>query len=90
MKTIIAIALATLSGLASAQTYRPFETTDQLRQRRSAENYDTYRRNDNQAPLGGYREPLGSPSPRGTERPGYERRDSQSNQNSRRGGRWQD
>lgn len=71
MKHIIAAALVTLSSSAYCQTYNPLETTDQLRQRRSAENYDTYRQNGNQAPLGGYREPLGSPSPSGTERPGY-------------------
>jgi hypothetical protein len=71
MKLTIAAAIIVLSGAAYGQTYNPLETTDQLRQRRSAENHDAYRSQGNQAPLGGYREPLGSPSPSGTERPGY-------------------
>lgn len=73
MKLIVCFAaLSALSLSAMAQsTYRPLETIDEARERRSAENYNTYRDNRRQAPLGGYNEPLGSPSPRGTERPGY-------------------
>lgn len=69
MKTALVITLATLlPSLAAAQGY---ETIEQSRQRHSAQNYDTYRNNGNQAPLGGYQERLGDPSPAGTLRPGY-------------------
>jgi hypothetical protein len=67
----IALLLLFASSLAGAADYRPFETTDQARQRQSAENYDTYRNNGNQPPLGGYSRPLGDVEQRGVERPGY-------------------
>lgn len=48
-----------------------FETVDQARARHSAENYNTYKNNNYQAPLGGYSSKLGDPSPAGTLQPGY-------------------
>lgn len=70
MKFIIAIfAASLLHSAAYAQSL--METTDQARQRHSAENYQQYERNNNSAPLGGYNERLGDSAPRGTERPGY-------------------
>lgn len=69
--SVVAIALVCLSGYANAQNWRPFETTEEARQRHSAENYETYKNNGYQAPLGGYSERLGDLAPRGTERPGY-------------------
>ena len=71
MKTIIATLLIATSSLVAAADWRPFETTDQARQRQSAENYDTYRARGNDAPLGGYNRPLGDSEVRGVERPGY-------------------
>ena len=47
------------------------ETTDEARQRHSAERYEIYRNNGYRAPLGGYPERFGDPAPYGTERPGY-------------------
>jgi hypothetical protein len=70
-RSLIAIVLVGLMGNAKADNWRPFETTDEARQRHSAENYQTYKNNGYQAPLGGYQERLGDPAPRGTERPGY-------------------
>lgn len=69
--SLIAVVLFGLMGNASADNRRPFETTEEARQRHSAENYQTYKNNGYQAPLGGYQERLGDPAPRGTERPGY-------------------
>ena len=51
--------------------FRPFETVDEARARHSAKNYDTYKKNGYQAPLGGYPETLGDPQPKGTLKPGY-------------------
>lgn len=48
----------------------PFETRQDSIARHSAQNYNTYRDNNFQAPLGGYSSPLGDPAPRGTWRPG--------------------
>lgn len=55
-----------------AQPYRPFETQQDARDRYGAERYESYRDSGSQAPLGGYREPLGNPAPRGTPTPGYD------------------
>ena len=67
---IVLFALAILVSLP-AFAGNPYETVDQARQRHSVENYDTYKKNGNRAPLGGYKESLGDPAPYGTERPGY-------------------
>jgi len=69
MKAIFFVLLFAFSTLANAD--RIFETTDEARQRQNAERYETYKRNGDQAPLGGYQERLGDPAPRGTDRPGY-------------------
>ena len=74
MKTIIVLIAVLMASPVFANFYL-LETTDQARQRRSAENYETYKENSYQAPLGGYSQELGSPSPRGTDRPGYDRND---------------
>jgi hypothetical protein len=58
------------SADVSAQ-YRALETTDEARQRHSAQRWLEYEQRGYQAPLGGYGNPLGDPAPRGTERPGY-------------------
>ena len=74
MKVLFAVSVAVLvlaaAGAAHAQS-RAFETTEEARQRHSAQNYETYRRNGYRAPLGGYPDKLGDPAPRGTERPGF-------------------
>jgi len=57
-------------GPALAQLH-PFETTEESRQRHSAENYQIYEDHHQQAPLGGYSSPFGDPAPMGTERPGF-------------------
>lgn len=71
MKLSIAVAVFAFSMAAVAADRSPLETTDQARQRQSAENYDTYRRQDNQLLPPSYQQPLGSPSIQGVERPGY-------------------
>lgn len=68
--SLVLIALAAAVSLP-AYAWNPLETTDEARQRHSAERYDTYRNNGYQAPLGGYQEKLGDPAPYGTDRPGY-------------------
>ena len=47
-----------ISTVVNAE-WKPFETTNEARQRHSAERYETYRNNGYEAPLGGYREKLG-------------------------------
>jgi hypothetical protein len=70
MKLIVAIiTVMALSSVANAQSL--LETTDQARQRHSAERYEQYKSNNYNAPLGGYSDKLGDTAPRGTERPGY-------------------
>lgn len=71
MKIVMSIAAVLLASSAFAQTYRPLETTDQARQRQSAENYNTYRDRGSEAPMGGYSRPLGDVEQRGVDRPGY-------------------
>lgn len=56
---------------ATAQSRNLLETTEQARQRHSAERWNQYEQRGYRAPLGGYQERLGDPAPRGTERPGY-------------------
>ena len=74
MKWTIALVLIALAGPASAQS-RWLETTDEARQRHSAENWQIYEQRRaagrDWPPLGGYPERLGDPPPAGTERPGY-------------------
>lgn len=71
MKTVSALLIIALASTANAQSRNPLETFDQARQRQSAENYETYRRHGNEAPLGGYNRALGDPPAQGVERPGY-------------------
>jgi hypothetical protein len=72
MKNILVLALFVLLTASSAHAQvNPFETTEQSRQRHSYERYQQYKDNDYQAPLGGYKEKLGDPAPRWTDRPGY-------------------
>ena len=72
MRTLFIAAAIVVLGASSAfagEPWRPFETTDQARQRHNADRYEKQQRNG--TPLGGYSERLGDPAPRGTERPGY-------------------
>jgi len=72
MKIAALLSLLLVSSAALAQSsYRPFETTEEARQRHNAERYDTYRQRGNDAPLGGYNDRLGDTAPRGTQSPGY-------------------
>jgi len=72
MRSPALLFLLLVSSAAIAQSsYRPFETTEEARQRHNAERYDTYRQHGNSAPLGGYQDRLGDTAPRGTESPGY-------------------
>jgi len=68
----VVLVLATLSAHAQSQW---LETTDEARQRHSAERWMEYeqRRAEGRdwAPLGGYPERLGDTAPPGTESPGY-------------------
>ena len=67
---ILALAIGTDSAGAQSRG-NLFETTDQARQRHSAERWNQYEQRGYRAPLGGYQERLGDPAPRGTEQPGY-------------------
>lgn len=71
MKPLLAVALVAMTSAALAGDYRPLETTEQARQRHSAENYQRYKERGRDAPLGGYQDKLGDPAPYGSERPGY-------------------
>lgn len=73
MKYLIAAALFASSMTAIAADNNLLETTDQARQRHSAENYETYRQRggENQLLPPSYQQPLGRPSVQGVERPGY-------------------
>lgn len=55
----------------AGDNFRPFESVDEAKARHSAKNYDTYKKNNYQPPLGGYPEQLGDPQPYGTLKPGY-------------------
>lgn len=68
--TVAAVMLLWSTDVSATQLLR-VETVDQSRQRHSAQRWQEYEQRGYQAPLGGYREPLGDPAPRGTERPGY-------------------
>lgn len=69
---VVAVILIFWIATAWAQgSWQPFETTNEARQRHSAERYQTYKEHNYQAPLGGYSEPLGDRAPAGTERPGF-------------------
>ena len=90
MKTVIiaaALSMLWVSG-TQAQTRNPFETTDQARQRHNAERYQQQQRSG--TPLGGYRERLGDPAPKGTDRPGYTTPQTygSGSSNNRMGGNW--
>lgn len=65
------VALALLGPLTCLAQSRMLETQDEARQRHNADRYEQRRSSGGQAPLGGYRERLGDPAPRGTESPGY-------------------
>ena len=71
MKIAAIIFAASLSAPTFAADHNPLETTDQARQRQSAENYETQRRQENPLLPPTYQQPLGSPSVPGIERPGY-------------------
>lgn len=71
MKSSLLLLVMLTSAGAIAGDYRPLETVDQARQRQSAENYDTYRRQDNTLLPPSYSRPLGDTEQRGVERPGY-------------------
>ncbi|MDZ4254254.1 MAG: hypothetical protein U1A72_16930 [Sulfuritalea sp.] len=73
---MIAGLLIILATPAAAQDWstimrEQLETTDEARQRHGAERWQEYERRGRQEPLGGYREQLGDPAPRGTVSPGY-------------------
>ena len=68
---LLIILLSTTSNAFADSFSRPFETVDEARARHSAENYNTYKNNNYQAPLGGYSSKLGDPQPQGTLQPGY-------------------
>lgn len=96
MKQTALLLMILVPTLAAAQADRnPLETVEQARQRQSAENYQTYRRNDSQLPPS-YNRPLGDPEQRGVERPGYvspppvyqPRRGSDGGWQDRAKGRW--
>lgn len=72
MKKLISLFIGAIciSTIVYAE-WKAFETTNEARQRHSAERYWTYQNNGYNAPLGGYREKLGDTAPYGTERPGY-------------------
>jgi len=70
MKNLSMAILLVLFFAGQALAWDPFETKDEARQRHSAQNYDTYKNNNNRAPLGGYSSPLGDSAPAGTEYPG--------------------
>lgn len=71
MKYAIATVLLASSLSAIAGDNNLLETTDEARQRQSAENYDTYRKQDNPLLPPSYQRPLGDASVQGVERPGY-------------------
>jgi hypothetical protein len=71
MKRSVLLLMTLASTLAYADRNNPMETVEQARQRQSTENYETYRRQDNQLLPPSYQQPLGSPSVYGVERPGY-------------------
>jgi hypothetical protein len=68
---IVAVAIVVLGAASAAagEPWRPFETTDEARQRHSAERYQQQQRNG--TPWGGYKEKLGDTAPWGADRPGY-------------------
>ena len=77
-KTIIFLVTASflfapVVSLADDWNRSLLETTDQARERHSAERYQHQQRHG--TPLGGYHEPLGDTAPRGTLSPGYRDRD---------------
>lgn len=71
MKHIVALCLLLAAAPVQAGDWKPLETTDEARQRQSAERHEIYQDRGKEAPLGGYRDRLGDPAPYGTERPGY-------------------
>ena len=86
MKKIVCLIVIMLIGsCAFAYEYRPFETKQQEWERKSDENYDRYKNNNYQAPLGGYNQTLGS-STSGYQY-GYNNQNNQNN-NNQNGYKW--
>ena len=60
MKKIIALFVFMIGSIAFAyDDFRPFETVQEAYDRQSYNNYNTYKNNNYQAPLGGYQQSLG-------------------------------
>ena len=60
MKKIIALFVFMIGSIAFAyDDFRPFETVQEAYDRQSYNNYNTYKNNNYQAPLGGYHQSLG-------------------------------
>ena len=59
-KIICFLTLLIIGSCAYAYEYRPYETKQQEWERKSNENYDRYKNNNYQAPLGSYNQTLGS------------------------------
>ncbi len=81
------ITISSLQAFANGPFgYPTFETTDQARAQHSAENYETYKNNNYNPPLGGYSSgKLGDPQPQGTLKPGYINNGLNSNYNHNQG-----
>ncbi len=69
------VALVILAAPPAAAQPKWLETTDEARQRHSAERWQQYEQRRKQGrdwpALGGYKERLGDPAPPGTAQPGY-------------------
>ncbi|MFL2641775.1 MAG: hypothetical protein ACJ0N6_04985 [Thermodesulfobacteriota bacterium] len=70
MNKKILILLILFFGSSQAFALR-IESTDEARERHGAQRYQQYKDNGYMPPLGGYREKLGDPAPKGTANPGY-------------------
>lgn len=71
MKIAVAFAVAMLTTFSASADRNPLETVDQARQRQSAENYESHKRQDNPLLPPSYSRPLGDTEQRGVDRPGY-------------------
>ncbi len=70
MMRIFLVVLILFGGSISVKAQSLLETTNDARVRHSTDNYNTYRNNNNRAPLGGYGSKLGDTAPSGTSTPG--------------------